>query len=228
MKRILLTIIAAAAAALTGAADAAKFDTSKMSVDDKNTLMAVISNYYRVHCVQDHPYNHGVLPKIKIFYDQLLSEVDVTSAAVAETKQAVEQEYRRFSGHWCAWATKHLQDWNDHLVELPPPPPPPPEPEPPPPPPPPVNLAYTVEGQTAFLSISLQRHATLCPAARSQAFELARSAVLARLAWAEGLRDWANDKFEQDVRPLFATGLSGQWCRGMTAVITAQQRAMFE
>ena len=181
-------------------------------------------------------------PIIKELHNQLLSEVDLDAPYMDVARNGVKRSVdHEGKAGWCARTAISLQKLNDKLLTPKPPSvkveQPPEPPEPPPPKHQPVDYSGSDLGHNAFLFVSLQRHATVCPMARPQAFEIARQKLMTHIgakdlpgmgATLTDLMAWANRRFDSEVGAMVAAGMGGEWCRSMTATITTYQRMMFE
>lgn len=111
-----LTAVALAAAILSSAAHAGQFDTSKLTVQNKNFLVVGISEHKALCDVEQSPL-------IKSLYKQLLSEIDIQSTSMDGVRQdAANALEKNGKAAWCAdmnAALKKIDDKIQGKVEAP-------------------------------------------------------------------------------------------------------------
>lgn len=108
MTRIALTA-ALLTVLLTSAAQAGQFDTSKLTVQNKNSLVVVISEHKALCDVEQSPI-------IKSLSKQVLSEIDIQSTSMDEVRRATANALDR-SGKaaWCAETNAQLKKLTDKI-----------------------------------------------------------------------------------------------------------------
>ena len=99
--------------ALTGAAYATQFDTSKVSVEEKSFLVVMISEH-TANCPGE-PWS-----LVKDLRLQLMSEIDTTTTIMDEPRQKVARAMDwKGKTSWCATTTDYFLKLNDKLAASP-------------------------------------------------------------------------------------------------------------
>ena len=99
--------------ALTGAANATQFDTSKVSIEEKSFLVVMISEH-TANCPGE-PWS-----LVKDLRLQLMSEIDTTTTIMDEPRQKVARAMDwKGKTSWCATTTDYFLKLNDKLAASP-------------------------------------------------------------------------------------------------------------